>query len=112
MEGYKTICAKDGREGYNLALSESPDLILTELGMPDVDGVTMIKMIRNEPHLASIPIVVLTAHHSSLVNEALASGANEVTFKPVIIEQLFRTIKRLLPKKSNDTEHKLANISR
>jgi CheY-like chemotaxis protein len=97
MEGYKIVCARDGQEGFDLALTEKPDLILTDLSMPNVDGVQMIRMVRNEPQLTSMPVVVLTASYSEPVTQAIASGANMVIYKPVIIEQLFRVIKELLP---------------
>src|SRR5262245_20629800 len=95
IEEYEIVCARDGQEGFDLALSEKPDLILTDLSMPNVDGVKMIRMVRNEPQLASLPVVVLTASYSELVTQAIAAGASVVTYKPVIIEQLFRVIKDL-----------------
>ena len=98
MEGYKTVCARDGQQGFELALSEKPDLILTDLTMPNVSGVKMIEMVRNDPQLAAIPVVVLTASNSSLVRQAIESGANVVAYKPLIIEELFRMIKGLLPR--------------
>ena len=96
MEGYEIVCARDGQEGFDLALTKKPDLILTDLSMPNVDGVKMIRMLRKAPQLASVPVVVLTAGYSGLVSQATDSGATMVIYKPVIIEQLFRVIKEQL----------------
>jgi CheY-like chemotaxis protein len=96
MEGYEIVCARDGQEGFDLALAVKPDLILTDLSMPNLDGVKMIRMLRKAPQLASVPVVVLTAGYSGLVSQATDSGATMVIYKPVIIEQLFRVIKEQL----------------
>ena len=96
MEGYEIVCARDGQEGFDLALAVKPDLILTDLSMPNLDGVKMIRMLRKAPQLASVPVVVLTAGYSGLVSQAIDSGATMVIYKPVIIEQLFRVIKEQL----------------
>ena len=58
-EGYKTITAIDGEEGVNLALSQNPDLILLDIMLPKMDGLTVCKKIRQT--LSKIPIIMLSA---------------------------------------------------
>ena len=60
MDGYISIFARTGEEGFNLAKDEKPDLILMDLMLPDVNGVQVIKQIVSEPELKKIPIVCIT----------------------------------------------------
>ena len=60
-KGFKFIWAKNATEGIKIALEEMPDLILLDLGLPDVDGQTLSTWIREEKTLWEIPIIVMTA---------------------------------------------------
>jgi two-component system cell cycle response regulator DivK len=59
--GYRLLRASDGESGLQMVVEEKPDLILLDLGLPDVDGQTLIGLIKAMPDLAEIPIVVTTA---------------------------------------------------
>ena len=96
-EGYTTICAQDGRQGYELAMKEKPDLVLTDIEMPDVDGVELIRMLRQEKDCAKLPIILITAYRTNRVYDAMSAGANAVTFKPIFYDTLCKTIKEWLP---------------
>jgi CheY-like chemotaxis protein len=95
MEGYKTLCAGDGQEGFALALQEKPDLIITDIEMPAIDGIELIKKIRNEPQLASTPVIVVTAYHNRMGTQALEAGANKIVRKPFFVDSLLETISDL-----------------
>ena len=58
---HSVYVAKDGRQGIELALREEPDVILTDFMMPEVDGLTLIRTLREERRTADIPIIMLTA---------------------------------------------------
>ena len=58
---YDVIAASDGVEGLQKALSEKPDLIISDIMMPKMDGYTFIKKLRAEPSVAHIPVIILTA---------------------------------------------------
>jgi len=60
-EGFTVIIAADAREGLYMAGVEHPDLIITDISMPGFTGIDMIKELRQQPDLANIPIIVLTA---------------------------------------------------
>ena len=60
-KGIRFLWAKNSTEGIKLALEETPDLILLDLGLPDVDGQTLSTWIREERTLWDIPIIVMTA---------------------------------------------------
>ncbi len=59
--GFDFVWAKNGADGIRIALEEIPDLILLDLGLPDVDGQTLSSWIREEKTLWEIPIIVMTA---------------------------------------------------
>ena len=96
-EGYTTICAQDGRQGLDMAMKEKPDLVLTDIEMPNLDGVEMVKLLRQEASCAKMPIILITAYRTDKVYEAMLAGANAVTYKPIFYDTLFKTIKDWLP---------------
>lgn len=60
-DGYNLIHAPDGETGIRLAMSENPDLILIDMGLPDIDGQTVVTWLQRLPNLKGIPIVAITA---------------------------------------------------
>lgn len=95
-EGFITFTASDGREGLDIVKNDRPDLIITDINMPNMNGVDMVKRIREMPHGDSIPILVLTAVGSGVTSDALDAGANHALIKPVELEKLINGVKRLL----------------
>lgn len=79
-QGYEIVVAEDGLNGYHLALSHNPDIILLDLGLPDIDGMEWIKQYRE---LISASIIVVTAKdaHPQKV-DALDLGADDYLTKP------------------------------
>ncbi len=59
-EGFLVIGARDGKEGLELALKEAPDLILLDILMPVMDGMTMLEQLRNSAAGANIPVIMLS----------------------------------------------------
>jgi CheY-like chemotaxis protein len=94
--GFRVVTASDGSEGFNVVRAEKPDLIITDLTMPKVGGVEMIKQIRSEPENASLPIVVYTAYGKGFIESALQAGANKVFSKPVNLEKLAQSVNEFL----------------
>lgn len=60
-QGYAVVTAADGIEGLEKAMEERPDLIISDVMMPDLDGYSMIRALRGKPEFAKTPIIVLTA---------------------------------------------------
>lgn len=60
LKGFTTIEAKNGREGVELALSNHPDLILLDIIMPEMDGMTTLKKLREDSWGKNVPVIILT----------------------------------------------------
>ena len=60
LENFQTIVAENGREGIELAIKESPDLILSDIIMPEIDGNGLLTALRKHPKTANIPLIFLT----------------------------------------------------
>lgn len=82
--GFDCIEAEEGKQAVLLAKEHKPDLILMDIQMPVMDGVTAMKAIRTEPDLASIPIIAITSYAMSGDKERfLAEGFNSYISKPI-----------------------------
>lgn len=89
MSGYTVIEARDGREAVEFAEKECPDLILMDLSLPEVDGISATRTIRNLDKLSDVPIIALTAHDTEdFYDAARAAGCNEYVTKPVDFDKL------------------------
>jgi len=94
--GCKTLMAADAVEGLGLAAECRPDLIISDIGMPDVDGYEFIRKLRLMPGLEQVPAIALTGYAREADRElALAAGYNAHVAKPADIHHLFTLIKKL-----------------
>ena len=91
-EGYEVIEAENGEEGLNAVEERKPDLILLDLQMPDMSGITVCKIIRDTPGNDSIYILMLTASTSKEI-EGLDMGADDYVIKPFEKESLMARIR-------------------
>lgn len=99
-KGFSVVAAPDGEEGYAMARSETPDLILMDISLPGMDGWQVIELLKAEPATRDIPTIVLTAH--ALVTDrsrAVEVGCNDYFSKPFDFQLLLETIGRLLTEK-------------
>ena len=79
-----------------LAAPALPDLLVLDMNMPDVNGMDVVKWIRGSKRFKEIPMIVLSSEtYPDLVNEALTAGANAYLFKPVTLEELEATLKKV-----------------
>ena len=100
--GYKVVEAEDGREGCVQANRVSPDLILMDLAMPELDGVEATRQIRQRQTLSQTPIFATSAYAIDEVKkDAMAAGCTEVFVKPLDFELLLRKIRESLRPKLN-----------
>ncbi len=88
--GYRVLMAERALEGIDIARRELPDLILTDINLPDMSGREITTMLRADPRFNRIPIVALTAlgHDSSQQAMTMAAGVNGYLAKPVDVETL------------------------
>jgi two-component system chemotaxis response regulator CheY len=96
LEGFTVISTGDGYSAVELAQADRPDLVITDINMPNMDGIQMIKMMRGLPALKDLPILVISAYQSGIVKEALIAGANASMKKPLEFESLIKLIQSLL----------------
>ncbi len=99
---YTVINAYDGNKGYALAKQELPDLIVLDVMMPEVDGYTVAKRIRENPATKDIPIIMLTALNM-IQNKAQGFdiGVDDYLVKPFEMEELLMRVKALLKRTNN-----------
>jgi two-component system chemotaxis response regulator CheY len=96
-EGYGVTEAADGAQGLAKADSGAFDLIITDLNMPVMDGLTMIRQLRAKPAHAGVPILFLTTESDADIKaQAKAAGATGWLTKPFDPEQLVRVVKKVL----------------
>jgi DNA-binding response OmpR family regulator len=99
--GYEVPTAVDGGEGIYMAKAEKPDLILTDIAMPKMDGTDMIRQLRSEPETAEIPILIFTARSSSTTEKAIEAGATEAFYKPFDFDDLRKAVRERLGQSNN-----------
>jgi CheY-like chemotaxis protein len=100
--GYSVLTAEDGEQGYSLADSERPDLILMDISLPGMDGWQVAQLLKANEATRQIPIIVLTAH--ALFNDrakASEMGCSDYETKPIEFARLSYKIENLLPEKKS-----------
>jgi DNA-binding response OmpR family regulator len=99
FEGYEVLTARDGVEGLQLALEESPDLVVLDVMMPRMSGLEVCKQLR--ARRASIPIIMLTARGQEVDKVVgLELGADDYVTKPFSIRELLARVKAVLRRTS------------
>ncbi len=99
---YVILEANNGREGMELALRENPELIVTDVMMPEVDGMELCRQLRAHPETSHVPIIMLTAKSSEEHSiEGVEAGADVFFPKPVNMIKLVAQIENLLELRAN-----------
>ena len=93
-KGYRTLEATTGEEAVALAVEHSPDLVLMDIQLPDIDGVAALGRLRADGRTASVPVLALTAQAMEGDRERfLAAGFDGYVSKPVNIAEFVATVK-------------------
>lgn len=96
-EGFNVIEARDGEEAFELVKEHTPDVIVTDLQMPYVNGVELCQRVAADPQLAHIPALLLTARGHIVNNEQLSQTVIRKTMaKPFSAKALFEAVQQLL----------------
>ncbi len=99
--GYIIVTASDGREALPLTLKDKPDLILSDIRMPKLDGLTLCKALRVNPETKSIPVIMLTSYNTSEQMEAaMTAGADDFLTKPLNMEEVKIRVRSMLKLKN------------
>lgn len=97
VEGFQVSLEPDGQMGYERAVAEHPDLILLDVMMPGLDGVTVCNMLKQRVETRDIPIIMVTAKTKmGDVERAFQAHADDYIAKPVEWSELLAKVRRLI----------------
>ena len=90
---YEVLTAADGEEALRLALDRRPDLVLSDIMMPGMDGYTLLKNLRSHPDTSTTPVILLSARAGEEArSEGMESGADDYLVKPFIARELLARV--------------------
>jgi two-component system cell cycle response regulator DivK len=97
VKGYRTVEATTGEHGVQLARQSSPDLILMDIQLPGISGITAFRQLREDAATETIPVIAVTA---SMMpddrNRIMAAGFDGFQGKPISVMELLETIRQVL----------------
>ena len=97
VKGYQTIETETAEEGHNLAVENHPALILMDIQLPGIDGMTALKQLRADPITKTIPVIAITASAMSYNRQTmLAEGFNGYQSKPISVKDFLEEVRRVL----------------
>lgn len=96
--GFEVLCASDGQEAWDMILRERPDLLITDLSMPVMDGFELSRRVRENPDTNYLPVLMLTAKGFEATHQEMAEqcGVLAVLPKPFSSRELVRCIENVL----------------
>jgi two-component system, cell cycle response regulator DivK len=102
--GYDAITADDGQSAIDATTRLKPDVIVMDLAMPGMSGITASRHLKNDPGTRKIPIILLTGHGARAIQEgALESGVDAFLTKPCLPEDLEAHVQRLIQARRRPT---------
>lgn len=100
-EGFDTISAENGLVGIQQAQVHLPDLVICDILMPDLDGYSVLNILRQDPLTAIIPFIFLTgSYDKAAIRKGMELGADDYLTKPATVDELLRAISIRLEKQS------------
>jgi len=94
--GVRTVLAADGKEALEQLQTMRPAVILLDLGIPELDGVEVVRQLKSQPATQAIPVIAVTAMARARA-EALAAGCDDFIEKPFELDHLIAKVQRYLP---------------
>ncbi|TAN56025.1 MAG: response regulator [Magnetospirillum sp.] len=95
--GYTTLQTKDGREAMDIARKHRPDLILMDIQLPEISGLEITKMLKDDEELKHIPVIAVTAFAMKGDEEKIREGGCEgYIAKPISVSSFLQTVSRFL----------------
>ncbi|MCB0168966.1 MAG: response regulator [Anaerolineae bacterium] len=95
--GHRVLTAIDGYTALEQLAETDADLLILDMAMPGMDGLTLLQRLRTESRLATLPVMVLTASaEDNLLEQARQAGAQKIVSKPAASQHLLETIAELL----------------
>jgi DNA-binding response OmpR family regulator len=99
-EGFEVIEAEDGLDALERLEQETVSLVLLDVDMPRLDGLGVLEELRAQMRTASLPVIILTAHHDDTEEKALDLGAHDYLTKPVQTRSLVARVRAVLKRAS------------
>ena len=96
QEGFQVIISNEAIKALSLINLFQPDVVVTDIVMPEVSGIDLIRWIRQTPSYDQLPIIAISAHGDNLLQQAKEAGATATLRKPDELNQLAETVKRLV----------------
>ena len=97
VKGYQTLETETAEEGHKLALENHPALILMDIQLPGIDGITALKQLRADPVTKTIPVIAITASAMTYNRQAmLAEGFDGYQNKPISVKDFLEEVRRVL----------------
>ena len=97
VKGYKTIESETAEEGLKLAAEQAPALILMDIQLPGMDGITAMKQLKADPQTRRIPVIAITASAMTHNRQTmLAEGFDGYQTKPISLKDFLMEVQRLL----------------
>ena len=98
LKGYAVVLAADGHHAVEAALREVPDLMLIDLQLPGLDGLSVTKELRRHPALQAVPIIIISGHDPAKYRiAALNAGCDDYLLKPIDFDRLNQILHQRLP---------------
>ena len=99
LNGYEMVAAENGAEAIRLIATEKPDIVLMDIHLPGMDGVTATRLIKSEDKYRTIPVLALTASASKNDEEdILSKGFDGYVAKPINVEKLIKAMEKFQKK--------------
>jgi CheY-like chemotaxis protein len=95
-EGFTVLSARDCNAAFEFMARQQPDIILTDLLMPEMTGLEFIRQLRRTAGYTDVPIIAMSAYDKSYLAAAVLAGANAALHKPEDLDDLVETIKEVL----------------
>jgi len=96
-KGYQVVAADDGVRALEEAIRTRPDLLLLDLELPKLDGLSVTRNLRSRPNFKDVPIIIVSGHDPSRFRqEALEAGCNDYLLKPINFDRLHELLDRVI----------------
>jgi DNA-binding response OmpR family regulator len=96
-EGFNVLTASDGEEGLDKLRAEHPDLVVLDIMLPKLDGLSLCRIVRRDPAMSHIPIIMLTARGTEVDKiVGLESGADDYVVKPIALGEFLARVRAVM----------------
>ena len=104
---FDVALAENGADAFAQLENFTPDVIIVDYMLPDVNGIELCKQLRSRPDTSHLPILMLSAHSANIAAaEAKAAGANDYAPKPLLMDEIGEKLNKLIEETANTSEER------